>query len=76
MIDRLVHHAEVINLGAPALGLLEAAAGGSGVPAVEGSGALDELTHGDDGGGEVEVEVDDWAVAVGAAAELADVVDP
>jgi hypothetical protein len=35
------------------------------------AGCLDEATDGDERGGEVEVEVDDGAVAVGAAAEFA-----
>lgn len=40
------------------------------------AGGLDEAAYGDEGGGEVEVEVDDDAVSVGAAAEFAIVVHP
>jgi hypothetical protein len=35
------------------------------------AGALDELAHGDERGGQVEVEQDDGSVAVGHPAELA-----
>lgn len=40
------------------------------------AGGLDEATDGDEGGGEVEVEVHDGAVSVGAATEFAVVVHP
>jgi len=55
---------------------LESAGGGSGVPPVSGPGLADEGTDCDEGGGEVEVEVDDGGVAVGAAAEFAVAVHP
>jgi hypothetical protein len=54
----------------------EVAGGGAGVSSVAGSGASDELTDRDERGGEVEVEVDDGAIAVGAAADLAVPVHP
>jgi hypothetical protein len=53
------------------MGLLEAAGGGAGVPSVGVAGCLDEATDGDERGCEVEVEVDDRGVAVGAAAKFA-----
>jgi hypothetical protein len=58
------------------LASLEVAGGGPGLPAVAGSGLADECTDGDEGGGEVEEEVHDLAVAVGAAAQLAIAVHP
>src|SRR5215213_6237165 len=63
-------------LEAPAHGSLEAASGRPGGPAIEGAGAVDQLTDGDEGGGQVEVEVDHGAIPVGAAAEFAVVVHP
>lgn len=47
-----------------------------GVPAVVGAGRADEGTDGNERGGEVEVEVDDPAVAVGAATQLAIAIHP
>ena len=44
--------------------------GGEQVPAVAVAGSLGEPTDGDEGGGEIEVEVDDLAVAFGAAPQL------
>jgi hypothetical protein len=56
------------SLERPSIGSLEAAGGGPGRPAVAGPGLADESMDGDEGGGEVQEEVDDLGVAVGAAA--------
>jgi hypothetical protein len=50
--------------------------GRAAVPPVGLAGFLDQATDGNERGGQVEIEVDDGAVAVGAAAELAEVVHP
>lgn len=65
-----------VCLERPSIGSLQAAGGGAGGPAVVGSCVADESTDGDERGGEVEEEVHDAAVAVGAAAELAVAVHP
>src|SRR5260370_42419796 len=48
----------------------------AGVPAVAVAGSLDELTDDDQRGGEVEAEVHDLGVALGAAAQLAIAIHP
>src|SRR4051794_32111572 len=60
----------------PGFGSFQASDGGSVVPAVAVAGSLDELTDGDEGGGEVEEEVDAVAFLVGTAAQFAVAVHP
>jgi len=48
----------------------------AGVPAVAGAGSLDQLADGEESGGEVQAEVHDPGVALGAAVQLAVSVHP
>src|SRR5438045_969827 len=57
-------------------GLLEAARGGPGGPAVAPAGVLDQQADDHQGGGQEQVEVHDRAGLLGAAAELAVAVHP
>lgn len=56
------------RLRAPGNRSLQASDGGAVVPPVVGAGALDQATDREQRGSQVEVEVDDVPVAVGAAA--------
>ncbi len=52
----------------PAIGSLQTAGGGPGGPAVGGPGPPNQTADGDERGGQVQVEVDDRRVLLGAAA--------
>src|SRR4051794_27746826 len=65
-----------MRLRTPASRSADAWGSWSGVPAVEVPGGPAEGTDGDDGGGQGEVGIDACAAALGAATELAEVVEP